>query len=184
MGAVQGEAQSDLDDPKLLGVRDTVPAPPMVPASAKDTGAQRRMTREGIPHPTPVPVSKSVPTAPASGPPEGRYSSAVAEEEVVPLPPASKGASRRSFREPLRVDDVGATNIVASRGAALNAKPRLLSRERISDSPLSARDAFILSLVDGALTVQDLVDAAGMPEPEVSAILARLSRLGIVSVPT
>jgi hypothetical protein len=184
------------DDARPLGVRDTVPAPPMV--QAKESGPQRRFTREGFadrqsgsgaladttsPIPT-KPVSRPAAARPASAPPEGRYSSSLPVEEIEAPPTSGSNELRRSVRQPFRVDAVGETTIVATQEAALTSKPRLADRKRISDSPLSARDAFLLSLVDGALTVQDLIDAAGMPEPEVRAILARLTRLGIVSLTT
>ena len=154
------------EERRAFGVRDTMPAPPMDSAG-------------------PAPMS-AVPSAPPS---EGRYSSVPVRADA-PSPPrdqaspssAARKRAQRSSRRPLRVDDVGATSVVAPHDAALSSKPKLVDRQRVVGSPLDVRDAFVLSLLDGALTVQDLVDATGIPEPDVSAILARLTRLGIVSL--
>jgi hypothetical protein len=185
------------DDPRPFGVRDTVPAPPLVSADEAETGARRRFTLEHFARPAPLPGSAppvsappaSAPPAsapPASTPARGRYSSQPVEhDDVSPNAPASSPSSRkslrRSVRQPLRVDDVGATTIVATHDASRGSKPQIVDRKRIPDAPLTAREAFLLALVDGALTVEDLVDAAAMPEREVTAILTRLVRLGIVS---
>jgi hypothetical protein len=126
---------------------------------------------------------------PASAPPRGRYSSQPADEIVVPsAPPTSikatlrgtpgKDTLRRSQRQSIREDDVGSTRIVARKEAL---RPAIVDPKRLAKAPLGPREAFLLSLIDGTLTVPDLVDAAGMPSAEVTAILERLVRLGIVS---
>ncbi len=160
-------AQDEGDEERrALGVRDTMPAPPM------DSAGPALMS--------------AAPSAPPSG---GRYSSVPVRADA-PSPlrdqaspsSAARKRAQRSSRRPLRVDDVGATSVVATHDASLSSKPKLVDRQRVVGSPLDVRDAFVLSLLDGTLTVQDLVDATGMPEPDVSAILARLTRLGIVSL--
>jgi hypothetical protein len=148
------------------------------------------------PGPTPAPASgvsasalaSSAPppasAPPASSSPGGRYSSQPREEDAPATGPrrALEDSLRRAARQPLRVDTVGPTMIVAPHDAARTARPRVVGRARTEGAALSAREARLLSLVDGARAVHDLVDAAAMPEREVLAILARLVRLGIVSL--
>lgn len=201
--------EDSTDDPRPLGMRDTMPAPPNTPAAVSESGARRRVTLQGLADAVSVPVAASVAPASAvrspaavstpppatrtSASPRGRYSSSQPDDDefdASPSPPPSAPSSpsssnkrgQRASREPLRVDAVGSTKMIAPHAAALSSKPRLVDRQRVSEAPLSTREAFVLALVDGGLTVRDLVDAASMPEREVSAILARLVNLGLVSL--
>jgi hypothetical protein len=64
----------------------------------------------------------------------------------------------------------------------LGLKPRPRAQKDLATAPLDAREAFLLSLVDGRMTVQDIVDAAAMPKAEAIAILQRLVRLDLVEL--
>jgi hypothetical protein len=154
----------------LHGPRDTLPAPPSGPQAATESGARRRYelkpgrkdTSPGVapPHSVPsvaTPVTPRV--SPVTPPPSGRYSS-----------------------QPVHVDDVGLTKIVARRSGATVVKPRVIDRVRLLKTPLAMREVFLLSLVDGTLTMRELADATGMPEPEIVTILARFVRLGFVTL--
>ncbi len=58
---------------------------------------------------------------------------------------------------------------------------------RLSFDPhlsLSRADIFVLSRIDGALTVGDLVDITGLGMPEIEGILLNLVRQGAVAAPT
>lgn len=59
----------------------------------------------------------------------------------------------------------------------------LKTRGELASAPIDHRDAFVLSLIDGRTSTQGLVDLAAMPDGEVVAILDRLAKLGIVSLP-
>ncbi len=87
----------------------------------------------------------------------------------------------------MRVDDVGdAAVAIASRAAHVlePSPPTLLkSRDELAGAPIDSRDAFVLSLVDGKMSISAIVDMAGMPPGDVAAILDRLARLGILSLP-
>lgn len=184
---------TDADEAKPLAMRDTLPAPPSIPAGAgaKESGTRRHDTidmglvrqdgSDGL-----APRASSAPlTPPPSAPPEGRYSSQPAEPDVALSGApgrAGKETMRRAERQALRVDDVGPTSIVARLDASLPIKPMVIDRQRLPKAPLAPREAFLLSFVDGALSVPDLVDASGMPEHEVMAVLTRLEQLGIVSL--
>ncbi|MDB4944270.1 MAG: hypothetical protein JWP97_3804 [Labilithrix sp.] len=103
-------------------------------------------------------------------------------------PPASGVTSRRPrSRNPVCVDEVGdvAVRLGAKHGRAIAAHaPRMLrERRELESAPIDHRDAFVLSLVDGATSVQGIIDLAAMPGGEVIAILTRLAELGIVSLP-
>lgn len=60
--------------------------------------------------------------------------------------------------------------------------PRLrASAEELTSLPLDPREAFVLSLVDGAATIEEIIDMAGMAEDEVLADLAALAKQGVLS---
>lgn len=155
----------------------------------------------GPPASAPPPlISHAESSPPASGlssskPPGGRYSSQPADEEVILPPPSGSAPSapggrkgpretiRRGERQPIRVDEVGALpKLDATRSAARKAKPRVVDRKRVASSPLTARDAFVLNLVDGTVSVEEIVDTAGMTEEDVMASITRLVRFGIVTL--
>jgi hypothetical protein len=169
--------ENPVEDPRPLPVRDTMPAPAM-PPEATESGARKLFTKAFARQSTPVDMA--MPAIPVSVAP-----SSVAPQGPGSAPPASAPPSGRYSSQPvddLGVDQVGVTTIVAAHDGALTGKPRLLDRQRISELPLTARQAFVLALIDGSLTVQDIIDAAGMPEREIREILAYLVRLGTVAV--
>lgn len=99
-------------------------------------------------------------------------------------PEATTGTRRRRPSRPaVRVDDVGPAAVKLARSRR-SAAPRLIApRAKVAKAPIDSRAAFVLSLVDGRNTVDALVDMAAMPEEEVREILARLARLGLISLP-
>jgi hypothetical protein len=163
-----------------------------------EQGFVRSTTRRGIPPPR-LPVAGAAPasTSGVSAPPpssrgfsapppstQGRYSQQPgAQQDVAEAWPSASSASpsRRTLpsRQPLRVEGHVATSTSPESPGAV--KPRIIGSARIAGASLTSREAFVLGLIDGATTVQDLVDAAGISEPEVMAILASLTRLGIVT---
>jgi hypothetical protein len=165
--------------------------------SASDKAYQRRATHQGIGSPNGSgerEASQSPP--PPSAPPSGRRTLPVpADPEpraMVTLinepKPASKpprvesGPSRppRGSRNPVAVDDLGPAPRASVQPLA--AKPKVVkSRGDLAAAPLDPREAFLLSMIDGQLTVGSLIDASGMSADEVHTILARLRRLGIVA---
>jgi hypothetical protein len=105
-------------------------------------------------------------------------------EMRVSAPPAS-GPITKPPREPrtaIRVDEVPVSARKITLRGPVELKPRIVNAERISRAPLDARDAFLLQLVDGKMSLTDLVDASGFSEADVDSILARLARLGIVAL--
>lgn len=94
----------------------------------------------------------------------------------------TKSASRRADRKSVRIDEVG-DGVFEYSAAPDEVRPRMLKeRKALAGAPIDHRDAFVLSLIDGRITVATLVDVAGMPEPELRTILARLARLGIIAL--
>lgn len=113
------------------------------------------------------PVSRPPSSKPFSKP--GRW------QEEAPSGPRS--------RKPLTVDAVGDTATRIARNTRQTAPKVIASQAIIASAPLDSRSAFVLSLVDGTSDVPAIVDATGMPSDEVIGILARLARLGLISVP-
>jgi hypothetical protein len=100
-------------------------------------------------------------------------------------PEATTGTHRRrSHRLPVKVDEVGAAAVKLARTTRRESAPELVaSRATVAKAPIDSREAFVLSLVDGRNTVDAIVDMSGMSADEVNAILARLARLGLISLP-
>lgn len=98
---------------------------------------------------------------------------------------ADEAPSGPRSRKPLTVDSVGptATRIARTTTARQTSPKVIATKTMISSAPLDSRSAFVLSLVDGNSDVAAIVDGAGLPSEEVIAILARLSRLGLIAVP-
>lgn len=96
---------------------------------------------------------------------------------------STRRARTRPSRPPIRIDDVGdAAVAIASRRFTVSTPKLLKTRGELTDAPIDHRDAFVLSLIDGTMTYQVLVDVSGMPEAEITRILDKLARLGIVSL--
>jgi hypothetical protein len=84
----------------------------------------------------------------------------------------------------IKEDDVGDGAVKLAGAGARTAAPRLLAnRKDLAQAPIDHRAAFVLTFVDGANPIDVIVDAAGMPEAEVTAILQRLARLGLIALP-
>jgi hypothetical protein len=47
--------------------------------------------------------------------------------------------------------------------------------------PLDPRAGFLMSMIDGASTIPDLCDLAGMPEDEVVSVLTELARHKVIA---
>lgn len=98
--------------------------------------------------------------------------------------PTTGTRRKRESRPPVTVDDVGPVAVKLARSTRRQTAPKLLaSKDEIAKAPLDARAAFVLSLVDGHNALDAVVDMAGMPETEVRDLLARLARLGLISLP-
>jgi hypothetical protein len=113
--------------------------------------------------------------------PRALISDAPAEPTSTSSAPPSRVKSREP-RQAIAVDDVGAAALDAQSRPPRNGKPKVVkSRRELAAAPIDPRDAFLLSFIDGKLSVASLVDVSGMGEGEVMAILARLRRLGIIT---
>jgi hypothetical protein len=65
----------------------------------------------------------------------------------------------------------------------LRAVPWLVvTYDQLQTMPLYARDAFVVSLVDGRVTVEMLLDISGLPEDETLDIVRKLLLLGAIEL--
>ncbi len=94
--------------------------------------------------------------------------------------PSSRPRHRTS-RPALRVDDVGAAAVEIAAKVKRSSKPRLIGRASISDAPLNPQEAFILSMIDGKLTMEALADVSGFRLEDVFQVVERLVRLNLVA---
>jgi hypothetical protein len=72
---------------------------------------------------------------------------------------------------------------IETTGAFLAKVPTLvLSREELNVADLDHRDYFLVSLMDGNTTVENVLDISGMPSEEALALLESLIRRGILKL--
>ncbi len=135
---------------------------------------------------TPPPSSRSLPSVPredadgpASGPPSDRYAARAKTGSFS----RDEHPSGPRARTALTVDSVGDAATRIARTTRQTSPKLIATPATIAGAPLDSRSAFVLSLVDGTSDVPAIVDGAGMPADEVIGILARLARLGLISVP-
>ncbi len=133
-------------------------------------------TKESV-SPNPPRASLTPGQAPRSNPPRKTAS-------WEPEAPTGTRRKARSGRPPVTVDEVGIGAVKLARKSVRESAPKLVaSRGMIAKAPIDTRAAFVLSLVDGRNTMGAIVDMSGMLEDEVKAILERLARLGLISLP-
>lgn len=82
-------------------------------------------------------------------------------------------------RPAIRVDVAVA---IAAPAVETSAPKLLATRASLTAAPVDSRDAFLISLVDGRTPFPAIVDASGMPDADVKAILERLACLGLVAL--
>jgi hypothetical protein len=58
----------------------------------------------------------------------------------------------------------------------------VMTKEQIVTLPLDARHGFVLSLVDGVMSVADILDVCGIDRVDAIEIVAALVRSGVVSL--
>jgi hypothetical protein len=135
------------------------------------------------------PVGATIPAPPAESeePPAVSETAprVAARARTSQRPSAQTGVTRasrpRTSRPALRVDDVGTTAVEIANKVKRTSKPRLIGRASISDAPLSPQEAFVLSMIDGKLTIEALADSTGFKIEDVFAVVERLLRLKLVT---
>ncbi len=81
------------------------------------------------------------------------------------------------------LEEIGPVTAAVAAGRARKTIPRRVKGAQATTGSLDSRHASLLSLVDGRLSVPSLVDVSGMTENDVIAILDRLARLGLITIP-
>lgn len=146
------------------------------PSSFKPMQPQSRAP-SGRPSPSPRPPMA---TAPSSFKP---MQSPMQQKAAKTTGAWSDEASTGQRRKPVTIDAVGDAATRIARTTRQTSPKVIASSATIASAPLDSRSAFVLSLVDGTSSVPAIVDASGLAEDEVIGILARLTRLGLISVP-
>lgn len=114
---------------------------------------------------------KLVDDAPASQPPISRRTPSPTE--------------RRSSREPIRVDSVGdaAVKLATRANRKSGVRPKLVVPIRVlATANLSKHEAFVASLLDGQLTLEEVLDTSGMKEDVVQAAIRKLVELKLAKL--
>ncbi|HEY8074827.1 MAG TPA: hypothetical protein VIF62_11975 [Labilithrix sp.] len=82
---------------------------------------------------------------------------------------------------PRVLDEVGAATAAMASGNDTLVRPRcVVSAQDVRSANIGPREAFVLSLLDGQLTLRAVLEVAGMREDLVVTSLDRLAGLGIV----
>lgn len=90
-------------------------------------------------------------------------------------PPVTEKGERRA----VRVDEVALKRWSIRRPIGVH--PRIADPSKIDSAPLEPREAFVLQLIDGTLSLSDLADVSGFAHDDVERIVSRLTRLGLVT---
>ena len=95
-------------------------------------------------------------------------------------PPSSDTRPRRPY---VSVDDVGRKVVRSAAHARGDSKPRVLvDRQTLAAALNDDREALLVLLIDGTMTVAELIAHSRMPEGNAVNVLERLTRLGIISL--
>ncbi len=87
--------------------------------------------------------------------------------------PASRGAQR---------PPLGAAGLLGDPYAMGRVPTVILTGERFRNAMLDRHEGFVVSLVDGQLDVESIVDIAGLPEDDVLEILEGLRLSGVLAL--
>jgi hypothetical protein len=189
------------EDDVSVHVRRTTP-PPMSPEEYRQTLALTKVPE------SPLPPAQEADLPALTTPPSARRSESLAMMSAflgegyapprssesageyrldVPLAPPLPALSIPVPSEPQpsvavsteRPTDLGATLDLSDRNCVLRLA---VSKLRIAELALDHRSGFLLSLIDGKATVEEVLDMCAMPEPQALAILHELLRRGVVVV--
>jgi len=116
-----------------------------------------------------------------SWPPISTKSVAAAERgrSTTPLPVSSEAA-----RAPTRDSDPDLTEeqLLAKLGGELKVPKLAVDRAKINTLALDHRAGFVLSLVDGRIPIEDILDVSGMPRRDALRILCELVDRGVIKL--
>lgn len=100
---------------------------------------------------------------------------------AAPKAPATTRASEvRRRPEAIRIDDVGEAAIDMAARVDMRVKPRARDLEGLPSSALSAKEAYVVTLLDGKTSMDSLVAIAPMSREELEAVVDRLRRMGLI----
>jgi hypothetical protein len=144
--------------------------------------ATKRATNRGM---GAVGKRTSVAPGPVSCPAPKTRSGSVPRHKTQPPPPMAKSdpppkaSVRRPRRQSIKEDAVG--DLAVSMAIEMT-MPRPTFDARRPTASLTPREAWILSLVDGRTTVEDLSDVTAIARGDVVTILEKLVDLGYVAI--
>lgn len=200
-GLGSGGGMPRMDSAEMKRVRESFRSHPDEPVPESRDASRPRLrdsVRREDPDDAPIQTKESIspnpprasltpgqtPRSDGSFPPKPRSNPPRKTASWEPEAPTGTRRKQRSGRPPVTVDEVGIGAVKLARKSVRESAPKLVaSRGMIAKAPIDTRAAFVLSLVDGRNTMGAIVDMSGMLEDEVKAILERLARLGLISLP-
>jgi hypothetical protein len=162
--------------PEQHKARSTTPPPvtcpsPSPPATEATTDTRRRILSDSPPKEAPRSTGRRAITVEHdrdSARPKAQQSSPPSRKDSMPV-----------RRPSIRVDQVGAR--AGSYAISARHAPRLAKGKKdLASAPIDPKAAFLLSQIDGTMTVDDLADLTGMAREDVVAICERMARLGLL----
>lgn len=156
-------------------------------------GAVAVDTNDADPHPHPASARGIDCPAPRSGPGRGPAEPLAYRETVAAMPATELGtaANQSGIRPRTRVMERPAEHFDTMPAPPLASKPSLprdarlvtnASPKRVAATALSSHEAFVLGMIDGTSTVEEIIDASSMPEKDALAIVERLVALGLAAI--
>ncbi len=158
--------KATLPDPPAPAAEDEHEKDTVVPPY--DVESYARMATEFPPVPVTRSVSVMVNRATLMN--EPRASETMPRSISIPPPPT------------VRRPDLGTKGILDDPAAMARVPFRVVSGERLQNSMLDHREGFILSLIDGQLDIEAIVDVSGMSDSEVLEILESFRLSGVIQL--
>ncbi len=89
------------------------------------------------------------------------------------------GTLKRHASKPTAIDTDDLAVVVS---VTADAKPQMRRGADVAKAPLDPREAFLLTRIDGSLTVEELADLVDLTTKDALGIVRKLARLGLVAV--
>jgi hypothetical protein len=152
----------------------------------------RRQTSPGLGDPK---KKKSSASRPVTRPPKARVTPAVrvsgtqaawkprATMPAIPPEEDEEWPEAKTRPMPQCLDEAGPAMVAMGLGKDMEVTPRCTATPAdLRTATIDPRDAFVLSLVDGATPLREIIDVSGMREDVLVASLDRLASLGFVAL--
>jgi hypothetical protein len=160
-------------EPRIEEVADDVDGAYTVPPSARRSESLARMHMYGTATPQP-----------RRSDPAGAYGLDVPRAPLVPMLTIPAPESHTSSPERVAVSTDRPTALAAQVDLADRTRVlrHAMTDARVAELALDHRAGFMLSLIDGTASIEEVLDMCPMPELEALSVLANLLRRGVIAL--